>query len=166
MIRFTFVQKDPIPNLATMHLSAVLKDGGFDAQVVVAPAHRALLKTILRTEPDVVCFSATTGQHLWQMGVARAVKATIASMGRAPRARVGLLEDAVAALEGLDKRLGPGARAALGTRLGAAVASAEAAAVARRAFGELVGGRLVALLRRWRDAAGLPGADLDASVAR
>ena len=74
MIRFTFVQKDPIPNLATMHLSAVLKEGGFDAKVVVAPAHRELIKTILRTEPDVVCFSATTGQHLWQMGIARIVK--------------------------------------------------------------------------------------------
>ncbi len=73
-MRFLFVQKDPIANLATMCLSAVLKEQGHGAEVLVAPAEPDLVRSIRREQADVVCLSATTGQHLWQLEVARMVK--------------------------------------------------------------------------------------------
>ncbi len=73
-MRFLFIQKDPIPNLATMCLSAVLKRAGHAADVLVAPAERNLLRAARREAPDVVCLSATTGQHLWQLKTAAAIK--------------------------------------------------------------------------------------------
>ena len=72
-MRFLFIQKDPIPNLATMCLSAVLKRAGHHAEVLVAPAESNLLRSVRNEAPDVVCLSATTGQHLWQIKVATAV---------------------------------------------------------------------------------------------
>ena len=74
-MHFVFVQKDPIPNLATMCLSAVLKEEGHTTHVLIDPAERDIVRAIRRQDPDVVCFSATTGQHVWQLAVARAVKA-------------------------------------------------------------------------------------------
>ncbi|MCO4772387.1 MAG: B12-binding domain-containing radical SAM protein [Deltaproteobacteria bacterium] len=73
-LRFVFVQKDPISNLATMCLSAVLKEEGHDTHVLIDPAEPDIVRSIRRYDPDVVCFSATTGQHVWQLAVARAVK--------------------------------------------------------------------------------------------
>ncbi len=73
-MRFLFIQKDPIPNLATMCLSAALKRAGHAAEVLVAPAESNLLRAARREDPDVVCLSATTGQHLWQLKTAAAVK--------------------------------------------------------------------------------------------
>ncbi len=74
-MHFVFVQKDPIPNLATMCLSAVLKEDGHTTHVLIDPAERDMVKALRRQEPDVICLSATTGQHVWQLAVARAAKA-------------------------------------------------------------------------------------------
>ncbi len=74
-LRFLFLQKDPIPNLATMCLSAVLKEAGHACDVLIEPAERDIVKSARRLDPDVVCLSATTGQHVWQLQVARALKA-------------------------------------------------------------------------------------------
>ncbi len=73
-MRFVFVQKDPIPNLATMCLSAVLKEDGHETDVLIDPAEPDIVRSIRRLDPDVVAFSATTGQHLWQIQVATAIK--------------------------------------------------------------------------------------------
>ena len=73
-MRFVFLQKDPIPNLATMCLSAVLKREGHEVEVLIDPAEKDIVRSTLRLSPDVVCFSATTGQHVWQLQVARALK--------------------------------------------------------------------------------------------
>lgn len=73
-MRFVFVQKDPIPNIATMCLSAVLKEDGHDTEVLIDPAESDIVRSIRRLDPDVVCFSATTGQHMWQIQVAEAIK--------------------------------------------------------------------------------------------
>ena len=74
-MHFVFVQKDPIPNLATMCLSAVLKEDGHTTHVLIDPAEGDMVKALRRQDPDVICLSATTGQHVWQLAVARAVKA-------------------------------------------------------------------------------------------
>ena len=71
-MRFVFLQKDPIPNLATMCLSAVLKREGHEVEVLIDPAEPNIVRSTRRLNPDVVCFSATTGQHVWQLSVARA----------------------------------------------------------------------------------------------
>jgi anaerobic magnesium-protoporphyrin IX monomethyl ester cyclase len=76
-MRFLFIQKDPIPNLATMCLSAVLKGAGHKTEVLIAPAESDLLTSVRRDGPDVVCLSATTGQHLWQLQIATAVKESL-----------------------------------------------------------------------------------------
>ena len=73
-MRFVFLQKDPIPNLATMCLSAILKEEGHEVEVLIEPAERDIVKATRRLNPDVICFSATTGQHVWQVQVARAIK--------------------------------------------------------------------------------------------
>jgi anaerobic magnesium-protoporphyrin IX monomethyl ester cyclase len=73
-MRFVFLQKDPIPNLATMCLSAVLKAKGHETDVLIDPAERDIVRACRRLDPDVVCLSATTGQHVWQIAVARAIK--------------------------------------------------------------------------------------------
>ncbi len=73
-MRFLFLQKDPIPNLATMCLSAVLKRDGHEVDVLIEPAEKDLLRSSRRLDPDVVCLSATTGQHVWQLQVAHAIK--------------------------------------------------------------------------------------------
>ena len=73
-MKFVFLQKDPIPNLATMCLSAVLKAAGHDTDVLIDPAERDIVRSCRRLDPDVVCLSATTGQHVWQLAVARAIK--------------------------------------------------------------------------------------------
>ena len=73
-MRFVFLQKDPIPNLATMCLSAVLKQEGHEVEVLIDPAEPNIVRSTRRLNPDVVCFSATTGQHVWQLSVARAIK--------------------------------------------------------------------------------------------
>lgn len=73
-MRFVFLQKDPIPNLATMCLSAVLKARGHEVDVLIDPAERDIVRSTRRLDPDVVCLSATTGQHVWQLSVARAIK--------------------------------------------------------------------------------------------
>ncbi|MBN95843.1 MAG: hypothetical protein CL928_17520 [Deltaproteobacteria bacterium] len=74
-MRLVFVQKDPIANLATMCLSAVAKEAGHQCEVLIDPAEPRLLQSIRRLDPDVVCLSATTGQHLWQLRLAEAIKA-------------------------------------------------------------------------------------------
>ena len=74
-LRFVFLQKDPIPNLATMCLSAVLRQHGHSCDVLIDPAERDIVRSCRRLDPDVVCLSATTGQHVWQLRVARAIKA-------------------------------------------------------------------------------------------
>jgi anaerobic magnesium-protoporphyrin IX monomethyl ester cyclase len=73
-LRFVFLQKDPIPNLATMCLSGALKQEGHAAFVLIDPAERDIVRACRRLDPDVVCFSATTGNHLWQLKTARAIK--------------------------------------------------------------------------------------------
>jgi len=74
MLRFVFVQKDPISNLATMCLSAVLRQEGHETDVLIDPAERDIVRSVRRLDPDVVLFSATTGQHVWQIALARALK--------------------------------------------------------------------------------------------
>ena len=74
-LQFLFLQKDPIANLATMCLSAVLKAAGHGVEVLIEPAERNIVRAARRLAPDVVCLSATTGQHVWQLQVARALKA-------------------------------------------------------------------------------------------
>jgi anaerobic magnesium-protoporphyrin IX monomethyl ester cyclase len=73
-MKFVFLQKDPIPNLATMCLSAILKAKGHETDVLIDPAERDIVRSCRRLDPDVVCLSATTGQHVWQLAVARAIK--------------------------------------------------------------------------------------------
>ncbi len=73
-LRFVFLQKDPIPNLATMCLSAVLEQHGHACEVLIDPAEPDLLRRCRRLDPDVVCFSATTGPHAWQLETARRIK--------------------------------------------------------------------------------------------
>lgn len=77
MLRHLFVQKDPIPNLATMCLSAVLKRAGHEVDVLIDPAEPDLLRSVEALRPGVLCLSATTGQHNWQLDLARRAKERI-----------------------------------------------------------------------------------------
>jgi radical SAM superfamily enzyme YgiQ (UPF0313 family) len=76
-MRLLFLQKDPIPNLATMCLSAVLKRAGHETHVLIEPAEGDLVKAARRFQPDIACFSATTGQHVWQLALAATLKRTL-----------------------------------------------------------------------------------------
>lgn len=107
----------------------------------------------------------------WRKGVrsaakapklAKAIKEAIAALSRAPsltRAN-STLDGCVAAMEELDRRLGPQARRALGESLGGVASSPKVRGVMRQALGGRLGDRLASVLQRWNDArTQVPAAD-------
>ena len=79
MARVAFVQRLAFEFIGTAQLAAVLRQGGH--RVAVFIAHRAddAASAALGYEPDVLCFSCTTGAHRWCLSVARRVKDARAS---------------------------------------------------------------------------------------
>ncbi len=74
MARVVFVQRLAFEYLGVAQLAAVLKQHGHRVQVVVAPHASLAAEEARALQPDLVCFSCTTGAHLWCLDVARRIK--------------------------------------------------------------------------------------------
>ena len=66
----------PQEMLGIMWLSRAIKDAGHDAKALFLPDKRWIEK-LKEYEPDVVCFSVTTGMHLYFADINRKVKAAL-----------------------------------------------------------------------------------------
>ena len=65
-----FIAQEP---LGVMYLSGALKDAGHETKMIFAPDSR-LDEKILQYDPQVVCFSFTTGMHNGILGLNARVK--------------------------------------------------------------------------------------------
>jgi anaerobic magnesium-protoporphyrin IX monomethyl ester cyclase len=63
----------PQEMLGIMWVSRAIKDAGHDAKALFLP-DKEWLKKVSEYDPDVVCFSATTGMHLYFADISRKVK--------------------------------------------------------------------------------------------
>ena len=63
----------PQEMLGLMWLSRAIKDAGHEARALFIP-DREWLKKVVEFDPDVVCYSTTTGMHLYFADVNRQVK--------------------------------------------------------------------------------------------
>lgn len=77
MAKVVFVQQTLFEYLGPMCLSAFLKKYGHEVDIYVGGVDKPLLDSIRNSEPDIVAFSCTTGNHLWARDIARSLKETM-----------------------------------------------------------------------------------------
>lgn len=75
MARVTFVQRLAFEFVGTEQLAAVLKQRGHRVRLVIAAKASRAARLACESEPDVLCFSCTTGAHRWCLAVAERAKA-------------------------------------------------------------------------------------------
>jgi radical SAM superfamily enzyme YgiQ (UPF0313 family) len=74
-LKVLFLQRDSLMiHSGVMSISAVLKQAGFESDILVESLERDFIGAIVKSKPDLVCFSCTTGLHLWATETARAIK--------------------------------------------------------------------------------------------
>ncbi|MEM7515934.1 MAG: hypothetical protein AAF368_03280, partial [Planctomycetota bacterium] len=66
----------PQEMLGIMWLSRAIKDAGHESKALFLPDKEWLTK-IKEHNPDVVCFSVTTGMHLYKAELGRKIKAVL-----------------------------------------------------------------------------------------
>lgn len=73
-MKLLFIQSDPFAWTGKMSISAVLKEGGHDCDVLIEAAEKDIIQSIKEINPDIVSFSATTGAHVSALEKAKEVK--------------------------------------------------------------------------------------------
>jgi len=73
-MRIAFLQREWFENIGIMSLSAVLKSSGYDVQAFVESAESDIIGSVKKYDPQIACFSCTTGEHLWALGIAEKLK--------------------------------------------------------------------------------------------
>jgi radical SAM superfamily enzyme YgiQ (UPF0313 family) len=74
-MKFLFIQKNSFPAAGPMIISALLKENGFEVDLLLATEEKKqLIKSIRKFDPDIVGISCFTGQHDWTLRLGRAIK--------------------------------------------------------------------------------------------
>lgn len=73
-MKFLFVQKNSFPAAGPMIISALLKQHGFEVDLLLAGEERPILESIERSAPDVIGIPCFTGEHDWTLRLGRAIK--------------------------------------------------------------------------------------------
>jgi len=73
-MRIAFLQREWFENIGIMTLAAVLQAAGHKVEVFIGSAEPDLPSAIKRFNPGLVCFSCTTGEHIWALATAKRLK--------------------------------------------------------------------------------------------
>ncbi len=73
-MRIAFLQREWFENIGIMTLAAGLNAAGHEVEVFVDNAESDIASAVNRFTPGLICFSCTTGEHLWALAAARRLK--------------------------------------------------------------------------------------------
>lgn len=73
-MRVAFLQREWFENIGIMSLAALLKEAGYEVEAFVNSGERDIVNSVKKYAPRVVCFSSTTGEHLWALETAKKIK--------------------------------------------------------------------------------------------
>ena len=73
-MKIAFLQREWFENIGIMSLAGILKKAGFEVEAFVNSAEKNLLSSVIKFDPQIVCFSCTTGEHLWALDMAEKIK--------------------------------------------------------------------------------------------
>lgn len=74
MANFVFFQNIYYECQGPMSISAVLKANGYSCKAVIGSKEKVFINALAELEPDIVGFSSLTGNHKWDLKIARLVK--------------------------------------------------------------------------------------------
>ena len=69
-----FLQKDVFEKPAIMLLSAILKKGGHQCDVLIDDLEKDMVKRALKINPDIIAFSITTGESAWMNKIGKKIR--------------------------------------------------------------------------------------------
>jgi len=73
-MKLLFIQSDPFAWVGKMSISAVLKQAGHECEILIEPAEKNLIRAVEKEKPDIVGFSAMTGNYNWFLEKAKEIK--------------------------------------------------------------------------------------------
>lgn len=73
-MKIAFLQREWFENIGIMSLAAVLKSKGYDTEAFVNSAEKDIISSVRKYNPQIACFSCTTGEHLWALETAKRLK--------------------------------------------------------------------------------------------
>ncbi len=73
-MKIVFLQNDTFVKIAVMLLCAVLKKKGHDAEVLIESGESDFIGAVLKSEPELIAFSCTTGWEFWVQSTAQKLK--------------------------------------------------------------------------------------------
>jgi len=73
-MKIAFLQREWFENIGIMSLAAVLKKAGFEVEAFVDSGEKDIVASIKKFNPQIACFSCTTGEHLWALEMSKKLK--------------------------------------------------------------------------------------------
>ena len=73
-MKIAFFQREWFENIGIMSLSAVLKKANYTVEVFVESGEKDIFVSLKKFDPQIACFSCTTGEHLWALETAKKLK--------------------------------------------------------------------------------------------